>query len=99
MADLIQRVKCRVGLHRPLHVVHRFGAAALVACASCEREFGIHDGEQTWVSWDGDLEQLYTEIGYDLAASRAEWRRHKRPYPVNQIGSYAHDLAEKATAR
>lgn len=85
----VQRIKCAFGLH-PLHVVHRFGAAALVACPACEREFGMHDGERAFVPWDGDFERLYVEMGYDIAGSRAEWKRLKRPYPPSQLGSYAH---------
>lgn len=89
MSDLIQRVRCAVGLHR-LHVVHRFGAAALVACPACEREFATHDGLQVFLPWDGDLESMYVAMGYDVAGSRAQWRRDKRPYPMGQLGSWAH---------
>lgn len=86
---LLQKAKCFVGWH-DLHVVHRFGAAALVACPDCEREFAMHDGLRVFLPWDGDIEALYVDMGYDVGGSRAEWRRQKRPYPVNQLGSFAH---------
>jgi len=86
----MRKLLCLVGLHR-LHVVHRFGAGALIACPHCEREWGMHDGMRAFVPWDGDLEQLYQDFGFDVSASRAEWKRNKRPYPPNQIGSCALD--------
>jgi hypothetical protein len=34
-----------------------------VGCARCGKEWGMHDSVRAFVPWDGELEQLYWDIG------------------------------------
>lgn len=83
---LFSRACCDLGLHRNLHVIQRFGAAAHVGCPRCEREFAMHDGLRAFVPWDGDLEQLYQDFGCDVNGQRQAWLANKHPVDPNVIG-------------
>lgn len=64
---------CRIGRHKRLHVIQSFGSAKHVGCPDCLREFGMHDGLRAFLPWDGEIEQLYADTGYDVPAYRAKW--------------------------
>jgi hypothetical protein len=34
-----------------------------VGCTRCGKECGMHDSVRAFVPWDGELEQLYRDIG------------------------------------
>lgn len=74
MPTVFRRLMCRLGYHHSLNVIQSFGAAKHVGCPDCRREFGMHDGMRAFLPWDGDIEALYTDCGYDVPKYRAAWR-------------------------
>ena len=60
---MFERVICAVAGHR--YVVQRVFSATSrkVGCTRCGREWGMNDSVKAFIPWDGELEQLYRDIG------------------------------------
>ena len=63
MMKMIERLLCAVLGHR--YVVQRVFSATSrkIGCTRCYCEWGMNDSVKAFIPWDGDLEQLYLDIG------------------------------------
>ena len=58
-----ERIVCAIAGHT--YVVQRVFSATSrqVGCTRCGREWGMNDSVRSFIPWDGELEQLYRDIG------------------------------------
>jgi hypothetical protein len=60
---MFKRLICSVIGHR--YVIQRVFSSTnrKVCCARCRQEWGMNDSVRALIPWDGELEQLYRDIG------------------------------------
>lgn len=58
-----ERIVCAIAGHK--YVVQRVFSPTgrQVGCTRCGREWGMNDSVRAFIPWDGELEQLYRDIG------------------------------------
>lgn len=62
----VEEVLCFLFGHR-YTVIQEFGPSQRrVGCTRCRREWAMHDGEQAFLPWDGEFEELYRWEGYHI---------------------------------
>lgn len=60
---LLERIACALAGHK--YVVQRVfnSTSRQVGCVRCRCEWGMNDSVKSFLPWDGELEQLYKDLG------------------------------------
>lgn len=73
-----RKMMCGIGRHKRLDLIQTFGMAQRVGCPHCGKQFAIHHGFQSSISWGAEVESMYRLFGHtDMDEKHASWQRYR----------------------
>ena len=73
----LTKIRCRLGWHKRLDVIQRFGAAEHIGCPDCGRRYAIHHGMKVCIPWDDEAKTMYEAFGHDVDGPLSRWNSYR----------------------